>query len=69
MTDTSRLRGHLQKLQKDRSRLDLRTFTFSQRVVNKRNDLPEDMVTASSVRAFKNKLETHLKNLPTRSPE
>ncbi len=30
---------------------------------------PADIVTASSVRAFKNKLETHLKNRPRRSPE
>ncbi len=69
MTDTSRLRGHPLKLQKDRSRLDLRKFTFSQIVVDMWNDLPAEVVTASSVKAFKNKLEAHLKNLPRRSPE
>ncbi len=69
MADTSRLRGHPLKLRKDRSRLDLRKFSFSQRVVNMWNDLPPDFVTASSVKTFKNKLEAHLKNLPKRSPE
>ncbi len=69
MADTSRMRGHPLKLRKDRSRLDLRKFTFSQRVVNMRNDLPAEVVTASSVKMFKIKLEAHLKNLPRRSPE
>ncbi len=67
--DTSELRGHPLKLLKDRSRLDLRKFTFSQRVVNLWNDLPAEVVTASSVKMFKNKLEAHLKNLPRRLPE
>ncbi len=66
--DTPRVRGHSLKLRKDRSRLDLRKFTFSQ-IVNMWNDLPEEVVTASSVKMFKTKLEAHLKNLPRRSPE
>ncbi len=53
MADTSKLRRHPLKLRKDRSRLYLRKFTFSQRVVNMWNDLPVDVVTASSVKAFK----------------
>ncbi len=69
MADTSRLRGHPPKLRNDRSRLDLRKFIFSQRVVNMWNDLPTEVVTASSVKAFKNKLEAILKILPRRSPE
>ncbi len=69
MADTCRLRGHPLKLRNDRSRLDLRKFTFSQRVVNLWNYLPTEVVTASSVKAFKNKLEAHLKNFPIRSPE
>ncbi len=63
MTDTSRLRGHPLNLRKDRSRLDPRKFTSSQRVVKLWNDLPAEVVTTSSVKAFKNKLEAHLKNL------
>ncbi len=69
MADTSRLRGHPLKLRKDRPRLDLRKFTLSQRVVNMWNDMPAEIVTDSSVKAFKNKLVAHLKNLPRRSPE
>ncbi len=69
MADTSGLRGHPLKLRKNRSRLDLRKFTFRQRVVNMWNDLPEEVVRASSVKMFKNKLEAHLKNVPRRSPE
>ncbi len=69
MADTSRLRRHPLKLRKDRSSLDLHKFTFNQRVVNMWNDLPADVVTASSATAFKNKLEAHLKNLPRRSQE
>ncbi len=69
MAETSRLRGHPLKLRKDRSRLDLRKFTFSRMEVNMWNDLLAEVVTASSVKVFKNKLEPHLKNLPRRSPE
>ncbi len=61
--DNSRLRGHPLKLRKNRSRLHLRKFTFSQRVVNMWNDLPA-VVTASSVKMFKNKLEAHLIKFP-----
>ncbi len=57
------------KLRKDQSRLDLRKFAFSPGVGNMWNDLPADVVTASSVRAFQNKLEVHIKNFPRRSPE
>ncbi len=69
MADTSRRRGHPLKPQKDQSRLDLRKFTFSQKVMNMWNDLPAEFVTASPVKMFKNKLGAHLKNLPRRSPE
>ncbi len=50
-------------------RIDLRKFSFSQRVVNMWNDLPAEVIMASSVRAFKSKLEAHLSNLPRRSQE
>ncbi len=69
MADTSRLLGHPLKQRKNRSRLDRRKFTFSQRVVNMWNDLPAEVFLASSVKMFKNKLEAHLKNLSRRPPE
>ncbi len=53
MADTSRLRGHSLKLKKERSRLDPRKFTFSQRIVNMWNDLPVDIVTAPTAKVFK----------------
>ncbi len=52
MADTSRLRGHSLKLKKERPRLDLRKFTFSQRVVNMWNDLPA-IVTAPTTKVSK----------------
>ncbi len=69
LVDTSRLRGHPLELRKDLSRLDLHKLTFNQRVVNMLNDMPAEDVTASSVKAFKNKLEAHLKKFPRRPPE
>ncbi len=63
MADTSRLRGHSLKLKKERLGLDLRKFTFSQRVVNMWNDLPADIVTAPTAKVFNNLLETHFKRL------
>ncbi len=47
MADTSRLRGHSQKLKKERSRLDIRTFTFSQRGVIMWNDPPADSLSTN----------------------
>ncbi len=69
MANISRLRGRPFKLWKDRSRPDLRKFAFNQREMNMWNDLPAEVVTASSVNAFKSELEAQLKNLPRRSPE
>ncbi len=61
MADTSRLRGHSLKLKKERSRLDLRKFTFSQRVLNMWNDLPAYIVTAPTAKVFKKLLDAHFK--------
>ncbi len=69
MDDTFRLPGHPPKLRTNQSWLVLRKLTSSQRVVNMWNDPPADVVTVSSVNAFKNKLEDHPKNFPRRSPE
>jgi len=51
------LRGHSMKLKKERSRLDIRKFFFSQRVVNSWNALPQHVVDAESINLFKNALD------------
>ena len=51
------LRGHQYKLYKDRSRLDLRKFYFSQRVVDSWNKLPCHIVEAETVNCFKRRLD------------
>jgi len=55
-----RIRGHSYEMNKDRSRLDIRKFFFSQRVVNKWNSLPVDVVEAVSVNSFKNRYDKFL---------
>ena len=51
------LRGHTMKLSKQRTRLDVRKFSFSQRVVREWNKLSQDVVEAASVNQFKNRLD------------
>ena len=48
----SRTRGHNLALVKCHSRLDIRKYTFSQRVVNDWNKLPEQCINATSVNMF-----------------
>ena len=43
-------RGHQLKLEKGRSRLDVRKHIFPQRVVNSWNSLPENFVSATTVK-------------------
>ena len=45
------------KFAKYRSRLNVRASFFSQRVVNDWNKLSNDVVSADSVNAFKNRLD------------
>lgn len=54
---TQATRGHPYKLFMRRSRLSVRQNTFSVRVVNDWNSLPEEIVTASTVNRFKTKLD------------
>ena len=53
------LRGHSLMLFKERSRLVLRKQTFTQRVVDSWNSLPENVVNAPSINAFKRRFNTH----------
>ena len=52
-------RGHSLKITKKFSRLDIRKYTFSQRVVNEWNNLTEDMVTSDTVNQFKAKIQKY----------
>ena len=53
-------RGHSYKLQKRRSRLNVRANTFSNQVVDTWNNLPENVVNAPSVNAFKSRLNQRI---------
>jgi len=49
-----RTRGHTLKLVKHRSDKDLRHYFFSERVINRWNQLDKDAVEATSLNSFKN---------------
>ena len=55
----SRTRGHSPALVKCHSRLDIRKYTFSQRVVNDLNKLRNECINATSVNTFKNRIDQH----------
>jgi hypothetical protein len=61
------LRGHDWKIVKSRSRLDLRKYSFSQRVVNGWNRLPASVVDAETVNRFKNAYDNFLQDMDNRS--
>ena len=48
----SRIRGHKIELVKEQCRLDVRKYSFSQRVINEWNKLSNDCVNASNVNMF-----------------
>ena len=58
------LRGHSLKLFKERSRLLLRTQTFTQRVADSWYNIPENVVNAPSINAFNSRFNTHTKFCP-----
>jgi len=45
------------KLSKQRTSVDVRKYSFSQRVVQEWNKLSQDVVNATSVNQFKNRLD------------
>ena len=55
----SRTRGYSLALVKCHSRLDIRKCSFSQRVVNDWNKLPEECINATSVNMFKNIIDQY----------
>jgi len=58
-------RGHSLKLETLPSRLEIRRNSFAVRVAKPWNSLPE-VVTASSVRVFENRLDTFWKDQPVK---
>jgi len=57
----SRTRGHSRKIAKNRTKLDIRKYFFSERVVNRWNNLSQDDVDQRSVNGFKRALERRRK--------
>ena len=60
LKEGSRTRGHKAALVKEQCRLDMRKYSFSQRVINEWKKLPNDCVNASSVNMFKNRIDRYL---------
>ena len=52
--------GHKAALVKEQCRLDMRKYSFSQRVINEWNKLPNDCINASSVNMFKHRIDRYL---------
>ena len=64
-------RRHSLPLVKCHPRLDIRKYTFSQRVVNDWNKLPEECINATSVNMFTNRIDQYFfkdKEPVSRSP-
>jgi len=57
-SDEHRTRGHSLKLQKHRSRFELRQHFYSKRIIDVWNKLDGNTVTASTLNCFKRHLET-----------
>ena len=66
MATYSSTRGHPQKLFKKRSNRNIRMNSFSNRVVEKWNNLPEHVVMAPSLNTFKSRLNIHWQNHPNK---
>ncbi|MFI5406894.1 MAG: RNA-directed DNA polymerase, partial [Nitrososphaerales archaeon] len=55
-------RGNSLKLDVERTRYDLRKYSFSPRVVNLWNSLPDSIILSDNVNCFKNSLDKHWNN-------
>ena len=64
-SEVSQTRGNSLKLRTDYSRLNVRKYYFSQRVVSLWNSLPDGVVTAPSINSFKARLDRHWETLPS----
>ena len=60
LKEGSRTRGHKAALVKEQCSLDMKKYSFSQRVINEWPKLPNHCVNASSVKMFKNRIDRYL---------
>ncbi|MCU7801386.1 MAG: reverse transcriptase family protein, partial [gamma proteobacterium symbiont of Lucinoma myriamae] len=63
LQQSDRTRGHRFKMYKKKFRLDIRRYSFSQRVIDHWNKLPDSVVSAQSINMFKSRLNSHWKAL------
>ena len=63
-TENTRTRGHSMKLPKIRASTTVKANSFTHRIVNCWNNLPEETVSAPSVNSFKNRLDALWKHHP-----
>ena len=61
--DDNVTRGHSKKIYKLRSRLDIRKYFFTQRVVEEWNSLPSEVVESKSINEFKSRIEPLFKRV------
>ena len=62
LNENATTRGNSKKLFKPRAKLDIKKFSFSHRVVESWNSLPDCVITAPSVFAFENRLDKYWRN-------
>lgn len=60
----SNTRGHNLKLYKERPRLDVRKYSFTQRTVDIWNDLPNSVVNAPTIKTFEGRLDRYWEQQP-----
>ena len=60
LKEGSKIRGHKAALVKEQCILNMIKYSFSLRVINEWNKLPNDCVSASSVNMFKNRIDIYL---------
>jgi hypothetical protein len=54
----TRTRGHSAKLQKQNCRLNIRKFSFTNRIVDIWNSLPQEVISSKPVRQFESNLDS-----------
>ena len=60
--EDGKIRGHPYKIHKLHFRLDIRKYSFTQRIVNDWNRLPGSAVMSASVNQFKGHIDKYLRN-------